>query len=76
MLQPFAALVTRLREHRSRKLVAEATVLFRHAANLYETAGQSCRQRRVAHLLAARAERLTARSYLWRPATDPEQGSS
>ncbi|MEV6074936.1 hypothetical protein AB0L80_07495 [Streptomyces sp. NPDC052069] len=71
-MQPLTSLVTRLREARADALAVAATALFARASNLYEAtnpdAPQANRQRHTAHRLAAHAERLTARSYRWRPA--------
>lgn len=72
MRQPPSALLERLREARADALAREAAVLFRHACDLYKSADHSgpkaARNRlRGAHRVAARAERLTARSLLWRP---------
>lgn len=67
-----AARLERLRTTRAHRLTTEATALFTTARDLYETAAArepkaAGRQRRAAHLIAARAERVTARSLLWRP---------
>ncbi|MCM8548910.1 hypothetical protein [Streptomyces sp. STCH 565 A] len=72
MPKSFLATVTRLRQERGRRLMADATVLFRQASDVYESTDPDGSRaangrRRAAHLLAARAERLAARSYLWSP---------
>lgn len=76
-MQPLTTLVTRLCEARADTLAVAATELFTRASNLYKATDpdspQANRERRAAHRLAARAERLTARSYWWRPAVTPPQ---
>ncbi|MFE9300544.1 hypothetical protein [Streptomyces sp. NPDC006856] len=71
-MPPLTGLVTRLREARADSLAAAAALLFKRASDLYETTDadspQANRHRSAAHRIAARAERLAARSYRWRPA--------
>ena len=76
-MQPLTTLVRRLREARADSLTEAAALLFARASDLYETtdadAPQANRRRYTAHRIAARAERLAARSYRWRPAVTPPE---
>ncbi|MFJ3085005.1 hypothetical protein [Streptomyces sp. NPDC086838] len=73
---PISALITRVREDRADALAADAMAYFVAASDMIKEtppdAPDAYQRRVVAHQLAARAERLTARSYWWRPAPTKE----
>ncbi|MFJ6235054.1 hypothetical protein ACIQH0_13210 [Streptomyces griseus] len=72
-MHPLTTLVTRLRESRADTHATAAAALFRKASRLYAATDpahpNANRERYRAHQLAARAERLSAKSYRWRTTT-------